>query len=238
MFLARSKKFDQHVSIRQCGVCRKTDHYRGNPNKCDQKHRCPRCLSEDHYSPRVDCVPTCWTHQIGHSTGSEKCPLIRDYKRGKRREDNNIRNREQLIQRTPADVRVFHRDLLRVEDTIKASKSYASATKNANTIPALTIKKSTLDASVFLMAHVRATHAEVCKHNAYNQIMDQYADLNGWPKIKHPPPLPEELSAVASLVTSRIDDSTLVADPLTDTTTTFPRRAFPTTAQLCQLPPR
>ena len=100
MLLARSKKFDQHVSIRQCGVCRKTDHYRGDPNKCDHKQRCPRCLSEDHASPQVGCVPTCWTHRVGHSTGSEKCPLIRNYKRDKRREDNNTRNREQQIQRT------------------------------------------------------------------------------------------------------------------------------------------
>ena len=228
MLLARSKKFDQHVSIRQCGVCRKTDHYRGDPNKCDQKQRCPRCLSEDHSSPQVGCIPTCWTHRIGHSTGSEKCPLIRNYKRDKRREDNNIRNREQHIQRTPAEVRPFHRDLLRVEDTVRAAKSYAGVTKRNSTVPSLpTVLKSTLDPAVFLMAHVRATHAEVCKHGLYQKIMDQYCDLNGWSKIKHPPPLPEELRAVASLVTAFGEESTLVADPLNSIGDIYPPTLVP-----------
>ena len=45
VLLARSKKFDQFVSIRQCAVCRKTDHHKGDP-KCDGEDRCPRCLSK------------------------------------------------------------------------------------------------------------------------------------------------------------------------------------------------
>ena len=40
VLLARSKKFDQFVSIKQCAVCRKTDHHKGDP-KCKDGDRCP-----------------------------------------------------------------------------------------------------------------------------------------------------------------------------------------------------
>ena len=57
VLLARSKKFDQHVPIRQCGVCRKTDHRRGDPTKCDKKDRCPRCLSQQHLALSRTVLP-------------------------------------------------------------------------------------------------------------------------------------------------------------------------------------
>ena len=89
------------------------------------------------------------------------------------------------------------------------------------------VKKLPLDPSVFLQAHIRATHAEACKQGAYQQIMDQYCVLNGWSKIKHPPPLPEEIRAVVSFVTALGEESTLIADPLTDTTDIHPPTRAP-----------
>ena len=189
MLLARSKKFDQHVSIRQCGVCRKTDHRRGDTN-CDKKDRCPRCLSEDHITPEASCVPTCWTHKRGHSTGSDRCPLIIEYKRNKRRTANRDIIRENVVQRTPVESRDFHRDLLRVEDTIKStSRSYANAAKNNTpSIPLANITKTPFDTSAYLQAYAGAAYNEAFNRGSFQESMDLYCDIKGWTKIKHPPP--------------------------------------------------
>ena len=78
------KKWHNHIEKRQCSVCKKTDHRRGNRVLCDGVQRCARCLSTRHPIPTASCEPQCWTHGKGHSSGSEKCSIIIAFKKRQR----------------------------------------------------------------------------------------------------------------------------------------------------------
>ena len=80
VLLSRSKKFNQHIPIKQCRICRKTNHREGDSTcRCDL--RCPTCLSTEHSQPKDNCRPYCWIHKESHSSGSDRCPNNIQYKR-------------------------------------------------------------------------------------------------------------------------------------------------------------
>ena len=127
------KKWHNHIQKRQCGQCKKTDHRRGNRDLCDGILRCARCLSTNHSIPTPTCEPQCWTHGKGHSSRSEKCPIIISYKK-QQREIHDAKERiEKQTSSTPAENQQLNKDILKVQASIKSnSNSYASKLRGGN----------------------------------------------------------------------------------------------------------
>ena len=73
VLLARFKKQDVHIPIKQCKICRMTNHRAGDRN-CRGTPRCPRCTSRDHTQPTMYCQPKCFSCGEGHSPALTDAP--------------------------------------------------------------------------------------------------------------------------------------------------------------------
>ena len=198
-FPAKFKKFDQHVPIKQCKICRMTDHRAGD-TKCDKTPRCPRCLDPSHTQPLDNnmCIPKCWTHGRGHSSGSDRCPINRDLKRKLRRELDSKRREEIQLRDTPEEHQGFHRELIQLKETIKSSAtSYAGVIKGAQpSAPNFRIPKITVDPNLCVMQYVCASLNDAYEPGVFQQYLDDFADLNKMPRAKYPPPCKNLLSTL------------------------------------------
>ena len=119
VLLKRFKKPDEHIPIRQCKICRNTNHRAGD-YKCTRVLRCPRCLSRDHSQPTTSCRPMCWTHKEGHSSGSDRCPINIKFKKDQRTARNRKSREEAQLSGTHEEYREFHRDMIQLKNTIKS----------------------------------------------------------------------------------------------------------------------
>ena len=108
-----NKKFHVAIRIKQCLVCKQTNHRKGD-RMCSLQYHCSRCWSTSHSAPLEEqCDDICWNCGPGHISGSNRCPLNRAYvreERAKLADRNRISNR---IRDTPSESRAFHADLLR-----------------------------------------------------------------------------------------------------------------------------
>ena len=115
-------------------------------------------MSRHHFQPTAECQPRCWTHQAGHSSGSDKCPLNVAYKRAQRRELDVKRRVETQLRETPEEHQSFHRELIQLKDTIRSSAtSYAGAIKGAKiAVPNISVPKVTIDPNMYVMQYIGA----------------------------------------------------------------------------------
>ena len=128
--LARNKRWNTNIPIRQCGICKKTDHARGSP-QCDRKLRCPRCLSEEHSTPPSTlCEMRCHTHgtegRRPHITSSSECEVNRNYVKLQRQQ---INRRDQIVNNTantPNNQRQLHADLLRLNNNLNRNRNLST----------------------------------------------------------------------------------------------------------------
>lgn len=198
--MKNQKTWHTDINIIQCKVCRKVGHRRGNP-RCDGKPRCPRCLSESHYQPTEDCTPVCHEHGSGHSTGSDKCPTNIKYRKQQRAILLNNQKISNQTETTAPDIRQFHQDVLKLQENLK-NNSYSAAVKSQsrnntpipNTNP---IQTSNFNTSAFASAYVAACISEAYDPGSFQEVLDEYAESNNFPKIKHPAPRPAVLRALA-----------------------------------------
>ena len=197
---ARHKAFNKHIPIKQCSVCRKTDHRKGD-TRCDRVARCARCLSPRHTVVQPACIPTCWEHSRGHSSGSERCDINIRYKKQQRMMLANKEKIAKQTEATPEEFTTFHQDLLRVENTLK-SKTYAAATKSAQT-PNQTaprtvhpIQGATINTAEFACCYTAACIIEAYCPGSFQKEMDKFAQLNNFPNIKYPVPEKKVLRAM------------------------------------------
>ena len=207
MILSKNKKFHNHVQPRQCPVCKKTTHRRGDYN-CDRIQRCPRCLSQQHFTPTEVCEPRCWSHGRGHSSASEKCPNIIAYKKQQRTMQQNKERIEKQVATTPAEQVQFHKDILNLQNNIRSNtNSYASRVKgntpnstngnNANANPGLSIGATSFDATVFAAAYTAACLSEAFDPGSFQVVMEDFGRANNMPHINYPTPRLALLKALA-----------------------------------------
>ena len=199
---ARQKIWHTDISIIQCKVCRKTGHRKGNA-KCDKRPRCPRCLSLFHFQPLInseDCEPVCWEHGEGHSSGSDKCPSNIKFKKQQRTILNQNKKIENQTANTAPDHKQFHQDIIKLQEKINTN-SYSAALKNQirpnPTNPTIPIQSNPINSSAFASAYIAACISEAYDPGSFQEVIDEYAELNDLPKIKHPRPRTAVLRALA-----------------------------------------
>ena len=188
---AKNKNKHLHVPPKQCSICKKNSQRRGDSG-CDGKRRCPRCLSQSHFTPSETCIPICWTHGRGHSSESDKCLININYKRQQRKNHANQERIAQQVSTTGPQNTQFHTDILRIENQMKTqANTYATALKGIksnisinNIAPPNIPQPANLDCTAYAAAYIAA-----CVHEAYDpgllQVqMDGHAALNNLPKIK------------------------------------------------------
>ena len=211
MILKKNKRFHNHVQKKQCKICKKTDHRTGEQDKriCDRILRCPRCLSREHSTPTNTCIPHCWVHDMGHSSGSEKCPIIIKYKKVQRQMKENKEKIERQVENTAPDQVQFHRDILNLQNNFRNNpNSYASRVKgnnnpnnitnlNPNSTPGTSIVGTSFDATMFAAAYTAACINEAFTPGSFQTIMDEYAKMNNMAPMKHPLPRHALLKSLA-----------------------------------------
>ena len=200
---ASQKNWHRDVRLIQCKVCRKIGHRKGH-RSCDRIQKCPRCLSTSHSQPTDTCRPMCSIHGDGHSNGSDRCPNNIKFRKEQRTAFNiNDRINRQTANTAP-DYRQIHHDVLTLRQEIKNNNSYASAVQNKKTnLPTPTptgiipIQNKNFDSTTYASSYISACISEAYDPGCFQEVMDAYAELNGLPKIKHPPPRPTLLKALA-----------------------------------------
>ena len=205
------KEFHTEVKVPQCAVCKKTCHRKNSP-ACDKQVRCPRCLSTDHTKP-INCTPKCWTHgPTGHSTGSNRCPLNRKYKKNIREKlKKKVRDEEELAT-LPKEHRKIHEDLKEIKEqltwagvTKPASQKNGAQTPQAST-PNPPIQAQSIPPGIDILnvahTYIFALINECLIPGKFKTTMDKYANQNGWPKLNHPEPDPDILTKIAPTAAS------------------------------------
>ena len=201
------KKWHNHIQKRQCSVCKKTDHRRGNRDLCDGVMRCARCLSTHHPIPTATCEPQCWTHGKGHSSGSEKCSIIIAFKK-RQREIHDAKERINLqTAETPSEYQQLHKDILKVQaNNNNNSNSYASKLRGGNQAnnhagpaaqPPFQVQTSQFNTTVFAAAYTAASISEAYEPGTFQEVMEEWARANKMPTMKYPTPRLGVLKALA-----------------------------------------
>ena len=91
-----SKQFHQPVKIRQCTICKQTNHFKGDP-RCDNLLCCPKCRRTCHTVPNDTCIATCWLHDTGHQSNSSFCSSNIAYLKQMRINLNKSKSTPQLV---------------------------------------------------------------------------------------------------------------------------------------------
>lgn len=130
---ATDKQFNRSFNIRQCNVCKQTNHRKGDTS-CTNIKKCYRCLSADHPTPTAHCVPTCWSCGPGHQSSSTICPINRTYAKEQRQSAQRNENIAKELETTNPEMRNLHRQLLRYNNSNRQnSASYSSVAKRQRT---------------------------------------------------------------------------------------------------------
>ena len=207
---AAHKDFHTDVKVPQCAVCKKTCHRKNSP-ACDKKVRCPRCLSTEHTSP-INCTPKCWTHGPNHSTGSNRCPLNRKYKRNIREKLKKKERDEAELATLPKEHRKIHNDLREIKEQLTwagvtkpaSQKNGVQTPQNSTPNPPIQAQSIPPGIDILNVAHtyIFALIDECLIPGKFKTTMDKYATQNGWPKLNHPEPDADILARIAPTAAS------------------------------------
>ena len=130
--LARNKRFHKSIPIRQCGICRKTDHRTSDSTKCDGDLRCSRCLSTEHIEYKEDCKFNCWNcRNDTHASGSNICKSNREYVSTQCKDIIQKQRFNNLMANTPPTQRGMHRSMVQLNRNLE--NTYAASTKRPRT---------------------------------------------------------------------------------------------------------
>ena len=181
------KRFHKHVSIRQCSICKQTNHRRGD-SSCSQEPHCPKCWSTEHIEATSDCIPFCWKCKEGHSSGSNKCPENRTYVRQQRKYAYQRESFVSRTQNTAPEQRQFHRDMIRLQNSLNRTppSSYAAAISPASraqptqdTLPSPSVSVSCN--TLFSMGYTAACISEAYDPGSFHDVLKDFCTDNNMP---------------------------------------------------------
>ena len=201
VLVKETKRFHVYIPPKVCQLCRRNDHRRGSP-LCDGRKRCPRCLSLDHDKVDEDtCTPTCWVHGPGHSSSSEKCPIIRKQRKEDRSKLAQKERDEIKIKASDPSIQPIHQAILSVQSQLNnitkpnSNNNYSGAAKtnlptkvNPPNITPNVVQTKPFDLNCFLSSYYAACISEVAEKGSFQREMDKHYDLNRMNRVIHPCP--------------------------------------------------
>lgn len=231
--LKRNKRFHRPINRVQCTLCRKVGHRAVESAKCDKTPRCPQCFSTEHQTPNA-CRPWCENCKLydRHTTGSAKCDTNRAAVKSIRSKLDQKERQHQRLASTTDENRAFHADIVKLKNQFSSYGAAAKAglsshqpppnpptpsqppppspsTPQSSTTPSTSFTSQNVEKIQVVMtsAFMAGCLAEAIApgQDNYQNIINDYYECNGLPKISHPSPPQSVIDAIKPIAKASLN---------------------------------